>query len=692
MVEGMDAHPLVGISERLLGELDLARLYERLVQGVLLEFQADRVSLMLYDVHRDHAYVVAMAGLPFTAPDTPPGPLSESVAGWVLWQRTPLLLTWTDQAPPDVQYRLRDQHLCSAVCVPLIVDDQIFGVLNVARQYSACPFTVQDRDLIARLGNLSAVAIVAAQQYHRVQQRMTRLELLTNLNRVLIGAHDLDQILRDASAYIARALPVARGYLLLWDDQLSRLCCQQSIGDGFPSPFEGDEPSPRMGLTGQVLGDRRPRRVGANDPRGVFAPWEQRLLVVPTQTVMGVVVEAHAYLRGVIVVAANPDVVVDDDDCDLLATMAASIALAIEQAHQRALYDVSAARYRALVESASVAMFLIERGAAGERIVEANQGAEALSGYSKDELAAFDPAQLIVGEVSDRRSVPLDELLSSGRFEFEARIRTRDGFRLPVTVSASEFVYEGVHYTLLLARDGSERHLVVQRLAQSEKLAGMGRITASIAHEINNPLQAIHNSLHLLLNRPLPEEKRARYLSMASQEVDQLITIVQRMLDFYRPSHDHMRPLSLHVILESVLEGVREQLQAQGVTLSREWCEQLPRVKGISNHLRHVFLSLIQNGIEVMSGGGVLTVRTRVEQLYPGHTAKVVRVDFIDTGPGIPSDELAAIFEPFYTTKRKGLGLGLAISYGIVERHGGVLSVSSGGDGTTFSVALPAMI
>jgi signal transduction histidine kinase len=104
-----------------------------------------------------------------------------------------------------------------------------------------------------------------------------------------------------------------------------------------------------------------------------------------------------------------------------------------------------------------------------------------------------------------------------------------------------------------------------------------------------------------------------------------------------------------------------------------------------------VFLSLILNAIEAMPGGGRLLIRTHVEAGYFGHRADAVVIEIADTGPGIPDDEVQAIFEPFYTTKNKGAGLGLAISHSIVERHGGVLSVSSGALGTTFRVALPAL-
>ncbi len=222
-----------------------------------------------------------------------------------------------------------------------------------------------------------------------------------------------------------------------------------------------------------------------------------------------------------------------------------------------------------------------------------------------------------------------------------------------------------------------------KQLVHAEKLAGMGRLAASIAHEINNPLQAIHNSLHLLLSRPLNEEKRERYLSMAQMEVERLITVVRQMLDFYRPSYDGMRPISIHGLLESVLGATAQQMRERSVLLEREWTERLPRVRGVGGHLKHVFTSLILNAITAMPDGGQLIIRTRVDGGQPGSIAPLVLVEFINTGPGIPDDEARTLFEP------KGADLELVISYGIIEQHGGMLSVRSDNSGTTFRVALP---
>jgi two-component system NtrC family sensor kinase len=258
-----------------------------------------------------------------------------------------------------------------------------------------------------------------------------------------------------------------------------------------------------------------------------------------------------------------------------------------------------------------------------------------------------------------------------------------------VSIGVSEVRHAGTQYLLLIIRDISERRYQAQQKTQAEKLAGMGRLTAAIAHEINNPLQALHNSLHLLLNRPLSEERREQLLRMAHMEVDRLIMLVQRMLEFHRPSREGMRPVSVHSLLESALAAIAEQIQRYGVSVERDWAERLPWVIGIGGHLKQVFLTLATNAVEAMPDGGRLMIRTRAEENVLGGGTSLVLVEFADSGPGIPESEANILFEPFYTNKKSNMGLGLALSYSIIEQHGGTLSVRSDGDGTTFRVALP---
>lgn len=683
------AHPLIGVSERMLEALDPERLYDQIVQTAMDELHADRASLMLWNERAGRVYIVALAGMPLAVPVGASVATDESISGWVLEHREPLLIEPAADPPPELRPRLRDGRLRSAVCVPLIAQDRALGVFNVARQHGASPFTATDRDLIALLGSQIAITITMAQLYHGAQRRAERLTKLNSLNYALAATLDLDQMLDAIAGHLRAALPIAQGYVFLVDGQPPRIDRQYPFGTSAPPALAAEQRHADVGLLGQMLADGAPRSLQGQNLDERLAPWERQLVAQGDQALLCVALKTDQETGGAIMIAGRPGAQFDDDDLQFLVAVADAAAPAIAKA---LLHDRVArleARYRALFEHARDAVLLID--SATMTIVAANPAAEALSGYSRRELADVDPLRLITVDQDERPATPFTALIASGRAEFEAYIWTRDGSATPVALGLSQVAYDGTSYLLLIARDSSERQRLTQQLAQTEKLAGMGRLASSVAHEINNPLQAIHNSLHLLVNRPLAEEKRTRYLSMAHEEVERLIAIVQRMLDFYRPAHDGMRPISLHTVLDGALGMAAQQLQERGVEVSREWSEQLPRVHGVGSHLKHVFFNLALNAAEAMPNGGRLIVRTRVEQGLLDRAPRVVLVEFIDTGPGIPRSEVQAIFEPFYTTKSKGTGLGLAVSYSIVERHKGILSVSTDGSGTTFRVALPAL-
>lgn len=227
------------------------------------------------------------------------------------------------------------------------------------------------------------------------------------------------------------------------------------------------------------------------------------------------------------------------------------------------------------------------------------------------------------------------------------------------------------------------------QLIQSEKLAAMGRLTASLAHEINNPLQAILNFLHLALDYPIDEARRRDYLEITRDETRRLAQLVAHMLDFYRPTQQAQpHNVDVNATLERVLALSAKKLQTSNVQVKMQLADKLPPAAGVLDQIAQVFLNLVVNAAEAMSDshrhGGRLTVASRLDA-----NGQWIEVSFSDDGPGIAAQDLPHIFEPFYTTKQSGTGLGLSVSYGIVEAYGGAITVSSApGQGATFTVRL----
>jgi PAS domain S-box-containing protein len=232
------------------------------------------------------------------------------------------------------------------------------------------------------------------------------------------------------------------------------------------------------------------------------------------------------------------------------------------------------------------------------------------------------------------------------------------------------------------------RRLVEQsqlQLAESEKLAATGRLAATLAHEINNPLQAISNTMQLMLNFELEADERRECVQLASTEVERLAGIVSRTLDFARRPQAEMKPASLNEIVENVLALTGKYLQHRHIALEQDLTPGLQPIRANPDELAQVFLNLVLNAVDAMPESGTLRVTTGSAE------GRFLTAAFSDTGCGIPPENLERIFEPFFSTKPDGTGLGLSVSAGVVSRHGGKIEVRSQiNQGTTFIVRLPA--
>jgi signal transduction histidine kinase len=222
-----------------------------------------------------------------------------------------------------------------------------------------------------------------------------------------------------------------------------------------------------------------------------------------------------------------------------------------------------------------------------------------------------------------------------------------------------------------------------EALLRAEKMAAAGRLTASIAHEVNNPLQSVQNCLHLAGREDMPPEKRKEYFDLAKNELDRLMKTTQRMLDFYRPGAAKVEQVDVLELLQHVLNLTSQQLSQRRISVKATLPESLPMIFAVSSQIQQIFFNLILNSLDAMSEGGELKISARA--LENG-----VEITFHDSGPGIPESHRNDIFEPFFSTKEGGTGLGLTVSYNIVTAHGGKLDLVNGHEpGACFRLFLP---
>jgi len=223
-----------------------------------------------------------------------------------------------------------------------------------------------------------------------------------------------------------------------------------------------------------------------------------------------------------------------------------------------------------------------------------------------------------------------------------------------------------------------------KQLIQSEKLAALGQLSASIAHEINNPLGIIKNYLLILSESMKNNAPSQSNLKSVKEEVDRIARTVRSLLDFCRPKNENMSTLDIVEIINQTVSLVEKQFLKEKCVIKKDFPQNLPQVKGFNDEIKQVFLNLLMNAKDSMPQEGEILVLARQNE-------DTVEIEFSDTGCGIPEENISRVFEPFFTTKEegKGTGLGLWICYEIIQRHGGTIVAKRKDKGTSFLITLP---
>ena len=228
-------------------------------------------------------------------------------------------------------------------------------------------------------------------------------------------------------------------------------------------------------------------------------------------------------------------------------------------------------------------------------------------------------------------------------------------------------------------------------LRRADRLSSLGLLTAGLAHEIRNPLVAIRTFTQLLPERYNDAEFREGFQGLALKEVDRICGLINDLLSFARPSRPNVAEENMNDVVDGIARILETEAKEKGVEITRDFGLNLPKVWIDREQMKQVFMNLILNAIQAMREGGSIFISTRlISRDEAGHSGQFVQVEVRDTGIGIPAENLDHIFDPFFTSKDEGSGLGLSISHQIVQEHGGYVTVESKvGVGTTFFINLP---
>ena len=360
----------------------------------------------------------------------------------------------------------------------------------------------------------------------------------------------------------------------------------------------------------------------------------------------------------------------------------------------------SEATARAVLESASEGILLIN---ASGRITLVNGAAERMFGYDHDELMGQPLEVLLPDHIREVHREHRARYFAGPRVRpmgsgLDLAGRRKDGTEFPVEISLSYVQSpEGVTAMALITditeRKRVEAQLRQQRetLYQTEKLAALGTLSAGIAHEMNNPLGIITSRIEVMLldaeEQDLPTQilEDLRVLHRATRRVARIAT---NLRSFARQAPREHAQIDLNAVVQETLLLMQKPLEADSIKLVTSLDPALAPIMGDASTLQQVLLNLVTNAREAMGSGGEIRIETGPATERPGW----VQVVIADTGPGISPEELSKVFDPFYTTKRSGIGLGLSVSYGIIQDHRGTVDVQSiPGRGTTFVLAFPAV-
>ena len=282
----------------------------------------------------------------------------------------------------------------------------------------------------------------------------------------------------------------------------------------------------------------------------------------------------------------------------------------------------------------------------------------------------------------------LDEFKSGKKGSFRRKMRANDDYshNIYTPVFSKDGKFLGV---MLLSQDMTERKRLESALIKAERLATIGKMSARIAHEIKNPLSSISLNIELLHDElkccdGVATKEAINLLASIMAEVDRLTGVSEEYLQFARLPNLPLKARSVNAILLELTRFLREEISEDNIILTEDYEKDLPLVAVDENQMKQAFLNILKNSFEAMPDGGKLCVRTG-----RGHNGAVV-VHITDTGIGIDEEKLEKIFDPFYTTKDIGTGLGLAVSQQIIREHGGEVHCQSApGQGTTFAIQLP---
>lgn len=617
-----------------------------------------------------------------------------ATGGRVMLTGAPLFIQVDDEAMADDI--LRDTVVADGIrslaFLPLGVEGRRQGLL-VLRFQTPQSFDADQRTLLIDFGGHCALALRNALLLERVEQRAQRLAAVAKVQQAISAAVSLSDVYAESYRAVASIVDAPCFVLLRHDAHRDQLVSEFIVKAGKEEdPAKCERVSIANGplSSGSLVSAFHAAQPNVSDIPGsaganpALAPGMLVALSAPIvngEQVLGVLQaqspQADAYGKEVV---------------DIVTLIARQAGTAIARAQALAAERAANERERALAVALEAMDQPVLIRSRDEIVLYANGAALREYGYTRDELIGLPSHVLTVLptlRAHDRsRELSPELLATSGSWSGELLLQRKNGSEFPAWVSINNIVNDEGEITasVINTRDLTEERRVAEQLRQSEKLVAVGELVAGVAHEVNNPLTGISAFAQLLQEERLtPDQLEAA--QMIKREADRAVSVIRDLLTFARKTGPRSVPIDMNSLIEQTMRLRTYGLRTAGIELKQELATPLPRVRGDDRQLQQVLLNLVVNAEHALANAPHRTITLRTSAM-----AGRVIVEVSDTGKGMTAEVQKRIFEPFFTTKPEGsgTGLGLSVSFGIVQTHGGTLTVHTApGAGATFRLTLP---
>jgi PAS domain S-box-containing protein len=641
----------------------------------------------------------AVLYLPSYLVDTSVAPLLEltAIAPWVL---IPLTLGYS-----IVRYRLTDVDVVMrrsfAYIIATLSVAALFGSVMALSYEFLRSLLSQEATLLIAAITMSVIAMLFAPVKNLVQERIDRLFYgekydyritLQDFGRTLSSTTDLNPLLDSLMRRLKEVFAVER-LAIFTEDRLSPSGFRMARAEG----VEGNITLPNDFLQllrehSNTTGIVRVDNLDADDEdesKDLFLPSPNRLFSYYIPCAM------RSRVAAVIALGRTADgALLSSEDTDQLRAISGYVAVAIENAlllEEQAQRAEELARLKEfsenIIESINVGVMVINLHG---RITNWNGALEEIYGLKRDQVIGHRIVEVFRADLlrALRDWMEREEWRKGDPVNiYKFRARSVDGRDLTLNISLAtlQSKTEETEGTLVAIEDVTERVRLEDQMQQTDKLSSIGLLAAGVAHEVNTPLTGISSYSQMLMQQIPETDPRHQLLEKIYRQTSRASSIVNNLLNFSRVSDARYTPINLNRVIDDTIQLLDAQLRNTQIEVVRQFADALPLAPGNAPKLQQVFMNIIINARDAMSEGGRLEISTEANDDF-------VILRFRDTGVGIAPEHLSRIYDPFFTTKQigKGTGLGLAVSYGIVQDHGGHINVESKpGEGTLFQITLP---